>query len=203
MTSSSARRLRVSGRAVAEYLDLPPATFQRGADAGLFGSADGGGYDAETVLRLGRREFVADDEWQRFDARSVLLVQQTSAHRATAAVDLSWRDYWGWSSELSPRQALDSAAGWWQIAPANLRRVVALVSTVASFVVTIALVDSKDRVAGEHDGRIRLNVEPATDATPLGRALLRTFDQRRIPSRNGQTFFLPATAAGGASEASD
>lgn len=191
MTSETSRRLRVSGRAVGEYLDLPPATFQRGADAGLFGDSAGGGYDAETVLRLGRRPFVADADWPRFEVRSVLLVQQISAHPATAAVDLKWRDYWGWSSELSEQQALDSAAGWWQIAPENLHRITALVSTVASFVVTIAVVNPANRVVDEHDGRVRLDVTAATNATPLGRALLRTFEHRRIHSRNGQSFFLP------------
>lgn len=192
MTAHTSRRLRVSGRAAGEYLDLPPATFQRGADAGLFGDFSQGGYDAEAVLRLGRRPFVSDGDWARFDPGTVLLVQQTSAHPATAEVDLEWRDFWGWSSDLTEQQALDSAAGWWQIAPANLRRLTALVSTVASFVVTIAVVDQDDRVIDEHDGRVRLNVRAATDATPLGRVLLRTFERRRIRSRNGQTFFLPA-----------
>lgn len=190
-SSAGGARLGVSGRSVARYLGLTPDAVQRAADAGLL-TEEGGLHDAEEVLELGKRGFVTPTELRMFPAESVLLVQQAHARADRDEEFPRWREAWGWSAELSETETLKSASAWWPIAPEKRAGVTALVSTVASFVVTIAVVDpDRPVVRVREDGRVHLNTALATVDTYEGKTLLRVFAGKRIPLRRGSNFLIP------------
>lgn len=176
---------------MARYLGLTPDAVQRAADAGLL-SEEGGLHDAEQVLELGKRPFVTPTELRIFPAESVLLVQQAHARADCDQGFPRWREAWGWSAQLSDIEALKSASAWWPIAPERRVGLRALVSTVASFVVTVAVIDPDEPVKRvREDGRVHLNTTLATPDTYEGKTLLRVFAGKRIPLRRGSNFLIP------------
>jgi hypothetical protein len=217
---TSPRRLLVSGRAVARYWGVHHALVAQAERAGLIqkhvitretssgeppleAAADipaagaarevvEQGYDAARVLELGQRPFVDPDDLVAFDAESILLVQQTSIRRnGPGDVDWHWRAAYGWHVDMSLKDALDSARGWWAIEEGRRPGVQAIVSAVSSFVGTIALVDRGKPIEYHPDGRARFSVTQADDRTPLGRHLIRVFQGRRVPVRQGVSRLIP------------
>ncbi len=181
--------LKVTGSAVAQFLELSTSAVRVAALAQLIPEVDGW-HDAEQVLALSRRGYVDPEQLRELPARSVLLLQQTFAQP-----DLnqpSWRTAWGWSTQLSAEQALLSACGWWPVPPGDRPHLLGVVSTVSSFVVTVAVVNRRRPVAAIHpDGRVRLNVTPATRRTPVGAALLEVFAGRRTRTFRGSSRLVP------------
>jgi hypothetical protein len=201
------RRLLVSARQVARFWGITPIAVRQAGDTGLLtqhrtpranGAAEDAEavrYDADQVLEMGRRPFV--DERQlvaAFDPWSVLFVQQAGPrwlHHDDE--DFRWRSMWGWTEEASDEEKLLSASGWWPVDPRRRDGVRAIVSTVSSFVVTLAVVDPKKPVEAVRPdiGRVRLNVSAATEDTTVGRALLSVFRGRRLPVKSGSNRLIP------------
>ncbi len=165
---------------------------QRAGEAGLLPSA-GGGYDAERALELGRRPFVDYGHLvAAFEPGSILLVQQAPVHWVTVDDEVnSWRVAWGYLDSLSDGDKVRAASGWWPVEEGRRAGVRGIVATVASFVVTLAVVDAADPVAGLHLNKVRLNASPATDETPMGARLRTHFLGRRHPIRAGSSFLIP------------
>ena len=187
------RPLRVSGRAVAEHWDVHPTTVQRAGEAGLLSPLPGvDGFDAVEALDLGRRPFVNPRDLDAFPPQSILFVQQSPRQWLEPGHDdEEWRTAYGWSSDMSPEDALLSACGWWPVDQARRPGVLGVVSAVASFVVTIGLVDREDPVADVRHNKVRFNITAATETTPVGRRMLRVFSDRRMAIRAGSSFLLP------------
>lgn len=185
------RRLEVSGRSVARYLGLSSDAVQRAAAAGLLAEYDGV-HDAAEVLELGRRPYVSPTDLNLFPPGSILHVQQAPARLDDDSEFDPWREAWGWSNTLSADEAVKSAIAWWPVPPTARTGVRAVVSTVSTFVVTIATVEDQTPVLRvRQDGRVHLNGSLATAETLQGRTLLRVFDGKRIPARRGSSFLLP------------
>ena len=193
---------------MARFWGITPIAVRQASDTGLLTpyrssarSSTGAGdtevvhYDADQVLEMGRRPFV--DERQlvaAFDPWSVLFVQQAGPrwlHHDD--VDFSWRAMWGWTAEASDEAKVLSASGWWPVDSRRRSGVRAIVSTVSSFVVTLAVVDPDEPVAAVRSdiGRVRFNVSAATDETAVGKALLDVFSGRRLPVKPGSNRLIP------------
>lgn len=205
-THPDERRLLVSARQVARFWGVTPIAVRQASDTGLLtphrtaraGAAEDADvvhYDADQVLEMGRRPFVDERHLvSAFDDWSVLFVQQAGPrwlHHTDD--DFSWRTMWGWTAEASDEEKLLSASGWWPVDHRRRDGVRAIVSTVSSFVVTLAVVDPEQPVGDERPdiGRVRFNVAPATEETTVGKALLAVFSGRRIPVKSGSNRLIP------------
>lgn len=200
-------RLLVSARQVSRFWGVTPIAVRQAGDTGLItqhrtprpgdGADDGEavGYDAVEVLEMGQRPFVDERALvATFDPWTVLFVQQAGPRWLNHTDDdFAWRTVWGWTSELTEEQKRLSASGWWPVDARRRQGVHAIVSTVSSFVVTLAVVDPDEPVAANREdiGRVRFNVSAATEDTPVGRALLSVFDGRRLPVKPGSNRLIP------------
>ncbi len=197
--------LPVSGRAVARHWSVSEEVVRLAADAGLL-PRSGSGFDAATSLELGRRPWVTAPDLAGLSAGSVVVVQQGPIRMLHAShPDLTWRRCYGWGPELTPAAALASASGWWQLNEQRRSGALGVVATVATFVVTIGVIDPERALGGaQSGGYIRFNLLPAGQAGAWGRHLLDAFDGRRLPRRRGTPAFpLPDPVRPGASAAAD
>jgi len=150
------------------------------------------GYDASRILDLGRRPFVDPDDLVAFDPESILLVQQTNKRRhVPSEPDWHIRAAYGWHVDMPVRDAVDSARGWWAVDPRRRYGVQAIVSVVSSFAGTLAIVDREKRIELHPDGRVMYPATAADDTTALGRHLIRVFQGRRVPVRQGVSRLVP------------
>lgn len=195
----------VSARQVARFWGVTPLAVRQAGETGLLRQHPVGDpadrerdkvrYDAEEVLEKGHRPFVDEDQLRRtFDAYSILFVQQSGPKWLHVDdSDYRWRTGYGWSEAMSEQQKLLSACGWWPVDPRRRAGVRGIVSTVSSFVVTLAVVDEGDPIGDKLDavGKVRFNVHPATAETPMGLALLTVFGNRRLPVKAGSSRLIP------------
>ncbi len=177
------RVLEVSAEAVARYWDVHPVSVRRACEAGLVRRV-GNRLDAEHVLELGRRPYVDPTHLTPFAARSILLVQHSPWTESEP--DKGWRE------DLDADQRLRNASGYWPMDARVKLGVRGIVATLASFVVTVAIVNADNPVAERLDnGRVLFNSAWAEEDTLIGIAMLRAFRGRRIPIQPGSSFLIP------------
>lgn len=190
---------------MARFWGVTPFAVRQAGETGLLpryptresddADTDSFGYDADQVLEMGRRPYVDEEQLVRtFDPMSVLFVQQSGPKWLHLDdPDYAWRTAYGWTNAMSAEQKLLSACGWWPVVARRRTGVRAIVSTVSSFAVTLAVVDPDDPIGGTLDevGKVRFNVLPATDETAVGCALLSVFAGRRLPVKAGSSRLIP------------
>jgi hypothetical protein len=150
----------------------------------------GTGFDAETVLAVGRRPWV-DLTTCTLPPDSVLLVflGPLREDEPTGPPE-RWREFIGYSttSGLDPQQTVDCYRAWWRIRPEQRAGIRAIVAVLGTVVVSLAVTAQERGTAVydlDHRGFVRYSAVPAGQRDRVGRALHTSFAGRRWPSRPG------------------